>query len=151
MPYRINSVLSDMGIETDKQFKDRHETVDMNGKRIALSGIPLDVDGDSVSISNPEHHCFICGASGMGKSRRLIFPTIDLSARSGHSMLILDPKAEAYRATSCIVRKHGYDVKTINLRSPQYGSMWFAPFMTNSMPLAMLQNFPMISLSPMKS
>ena len=113
-----------MGIETDKQFKDRHETVDMNGKRIALSGIPLDVDGDSVSISDPEHHCFICGASGMGKSRRLIFPTIDLSARSGHSLFVLDPKAEAYRNTANIVRKHGYDVKVVNLRTPQCGSRY---------------------------
>ena len=29
--------------------------------------------------------------------------------------------------------------------------LWLAPFMTNSMPLAMAQNFPITNLSPRKS
>ena len=124
MPYRITATHSDIGIESSLKFRNRHQSVDLNAKRIACSGIPLEVKDGNVLISNPEHHCFICGASGMGKSRRLIFPTIDLSARSGHSLFILDPKAEAYRNTANIVRKHGYDVKVINLRTPQCGSRY---------------------------
>ena len=67
-------------------------TVSMTADHLEQSGIPLDIKDGRVAISPPEHHCMIYGVSGKGKSRRIIYPTVLMSARAGHSIVCVDPK-----------------------------------------------------------
>ena len=99
-------------------------TVSMSAGRIAEPGIPLDVHGDVVEISNPEQHAMVVAASGRGKTRRILFPAVVLAARAGRSLVINDPKAEIYRATSNEVRRCGYEVRVLDLRNPLCGDRW---------------------------
>lgn len=102
-------------------------TVSMHATRLPNSGIPLNVSGDAVTVSPPDYHCMVYGVSGKGKSRRVIYPSVVMSARAGHSMIVCDPKGAVYRNTAAEVRKCGHDVKVINLRNPELGSRW-SPF-----------------------
>ena len=99
-------------------------TVSMTADHLDQSGIPLDVKDGKVAISPPEHHCMIYGVSGKGKSRRIIYPSVLMSARAGHSIICIDPKGEIYRNTGVAVRSAGLDVKVINLREPLRGNRW---------------------------
>ena len=83
--------------------------VDVSSKIIPASGIPLDMRDGKVSISAPEHHCLVCGTSGRGKTRRVLYPTAILSARSGHSVIAVDPKGELYRHTANEIRRCGHN------------------------------------------
>lgn len=99
-------------------------TVSMTAEHLETSGIPLDVKDGMVALSPPEHHCMIYGVSGKGKSRRIIYPSVLMSARAGHSIICIDPKGEIYRNTGAAVRTAGLDVKVINLREPLRGNRW---------------------------
>ena len=113
MPYRII-----------KREKKPGLTVGLFDVRVPCSGIPLEVKGDRVFLSPEEQHAMIVGSSGRGKTRRAIYPSVILSARAGHSLIVLDPKGEIYRHTAAEVRKCGLDVKVLNLRSPGCGDRW---------------------------
>lgn len=122
MPYVITG--SKQGLETPTSFRHRHQTISMTDSDSKASGIPLDVENGNVVISNHENHSLIVGSSGTGKTRRIMYPTVLMSAHAGHSMLILDVKGEIYRNTSKAVKACGHDVKVVNLREPQFGSRY---------------------------
>lgn len=98
--------------------------VTMSAEKLSESGIPLNVKDGRVLISPPEHHCMIYGVSGKGKTRRILYPTVTMSARAGHSMIIADCKGEIYRHTASELKKCGVDTKVINLRTPMYGNRY---------------------------
>lgn len=107
--------------------------VGIKDQNVEKSGVPLDVNGDRVTLSPPDNHCIVIAASGRGKTRRVMYPSVILSARAHHSIVCLDPKGEIYRATAAEVRKCGLDVKVLNLRDPDCGSRWN--------PLALVQGY----------
>ena len=113
MPYRII-----------KREKKPGLTVGLFDTRIPKPGIPLEVGREKVLLSQPENHCLVMGATGRGKTRRVIFPSVILAARAGQSLIVLDPKGEIYRNTAEEVRKCGHEVKVLNLRSPLCGDRW---------------------------
>ena len=131
MPYVISA--NKRSIETPASFHHRHQTVKLTDSKIEFPGIPLDAWEENVSISNYENHSLVVGASGTGKTRRIMYPSVLMSARSGHSMLILDVKGEIYKHTYKAVASCGHDVKVINLRDPRYGSRYN--------PLTLIQNY----------
>lgn len=122
MPYAIAETKN--GMETSGSFRHRHQTISMTDISLGFSGIPLDEFDGNVTVSNHENHCLIVGASGMGKTRRIMFPTVLMSARAAHSMLILDVKGEIYKNTYKAVRSCGHDIRVVNLREPQFGSRY---------------------------
>lgn len=129
MPYSLHSAQpeqSSIGIETFDRFWDTHPAERADAPRTEESGIPLDFLDGRVAISNPETHCMICGASGLGKTRRMLYPAVTLSARAGRSMVIADLKGEIFRNTASEVRRCGHDIKVINLRNPWVGDR-FSP------------------------
>jgi hypothetical protein len=103
------------------------QMVGLFDQRVPSPGIPLDVHDGKVSVSPMDQHAMIVGSSGRGKTRRAIYPSVILSARAGHSMIIVDPKGEIYRHTATEVRKCGLNVKVLNLREPGCGDRW-SPF-----------------------
>ena len=129
MPYSLHSTQPEQsmsGIEPLDRFWDTHPTESVDAPKTEESGIPLDFQDGKVAISNPETHCMICGASGLGKTRRMLYPAVTLSARAGRSMVIADLKGEIYRHTANEVRRCGHDIKVINLRNPWIGDR-FSP------------------------
>ena len=98
--------------------------VQMDTPTLTDSGIPLNVKDKDVYISSPESHCLVCGASGKGKTRRVLYPLVTMSARAGRSMVIADMKGEIYRNTAKEVKNCGLDVKVINLRNPSTGNRY---------------------------
>lgn len=69
-------------------------------------------------------HTAIFGASGTMKSRAVVRNALFSSIRRGESVLISDPKSEMYNDTSELFRKHGYEVKVMNLVDPMHGDSW---------------------------
>ncbi len=131
MPYIISA--NKRCIEEPASFRNRHQTIKITDSNLKTSGIPLDAWEGNVSISNIENHSLVVGASGTGKTRRIMYPSVLMSARSGHSMLILDVKGEIYKHTYKAVASCSHDVKVINLRDPRYGSRYN--------PLTLIQNY----------
>ncbi len=115
----INNEHANPNVATNPSTK-----VHMDTPILTDSGIPLNVKDKDVYISSPESHCLICGASGKGKTRRVLYPLVTMSARAGRSMVIADMKGEIYRNTAKEVKDCGLDVKVINLRNPSTGNRY---------------------------
>ena len=60
-------------------------------------------------------HTFVCGSSGMRKSRSIVIPWIMQYIKRNESYICTDPKGEMYAKTSELARAAGYDVKVFNL------------------------------------
>ncbi|MBD5467607.1 MAG: type IV secretory system conjugative DNA transfer family protein [Lachnospiraceae bacterium] len=66
-----------------------------------------------------DFHSLIIGASGSGKTRRLLFETIWLQLMSGLSVIVSDVKGEIFYYTAPLAKKLGYGVAPIDLRNPK--------------------------------
>ena len=84
-----------------------------NGKAVCL---PVD--------TRLNRHIAVFGASGTGKSRGFIRPSLFNIIRRGESAIITDSKGELYADTAELFRRHGYEVKVFNLVSPGHGDSW---------------------------
>lgn len=110
---------------TFDEFHNSCDTVKISADTTKKSGLVLDYhEEDVVYTSQDESHALIIGASGNGKSRRMLIPSILLMAKTKQSMIITDPKGEIYRYTSSYLRQKGYRIDVLNLRSPYSSSRW---------------------------
>jgi len=71
-----------------------------------------------------ESNSLICGCTGTGKSRRVLFGMVRNIIDNGEIGLIQDPKGEIYTNTAHFARKAGIDVKVVNFRSPDRSLRW---------------------------
>ena len=127
MAYSIKTVSSSRtGLETKSRFWSSHSLTSIKDMKLEDSGIPLDVRDGKAVLSGPENHCMVCAASGKGKTRRELYPTVVMSARAGRSLVIADMKGEIYKNTASEVQRCGHDIKIINLRDPS-NSDCFSP------------------------
>ena len=70
-------------------------------------------------------HVLVLGASGSGKTRRLVLPTLWSMGRARQNSIILtDPKGELYSLTAAFFRQRGYQVRTLNLIDPRRSDGW---------------------------
>lgn len=63
-------------------------------------------------------HTLIIGASGSGKTRRILFETIWLQIMSGLSIVASDVKGELFYFTCPFAQSHGYDCIAVDFRNP---------------------------------
>ena len=110
-------------IDFDSLMKERKTKTCVSTDRADYSwseDIPKDVgplirsDGETMTILNELKHTAVYGATGMGKSRSYLIPSIIASAKSGHNMVIGDCKGELHETTSGYLRSKGYDVRVLN-------------------------------------
>lgn len=66
----------------------------------------------------------LIGLTRVGKSRRIIMPTIWNLAHAGESMIITDLKKELFPATRGFLEALGYTINVIDLRNPTTGNQW---------------------------
>lgn len=69
-------------------------------------------------------HKMIIGASGTMKSRAQVRNAIFQAIKRGESVGITDPKAEMFADTYELFKKYDYDIKVLNLVSPDHGNQW---------------------------
>lgn len=63
-------------------------------------------------------HTLVIGATGSGKSRYLVMPSIFLLGLAGESMVITDVKKELFLSTSGFLNELGYDCYTLDFKNP---------------------------------
>ncbi|MGN1235670.1 MAG: type IV secretory system conjugative DNA transfer family protein, partial [Christensenellaceae bacterium] len=92
-------------------------------------GFPVAVirqDGVLYESLAPDQHVCIVGTTGSGKTTGLINHMIACKCRQKDraSLFITDPKLELYSLHADSLRKNGYEVYLINLRSPFASECW---------------------------
>lgn len=109
----------------------RKEEVMQDAKKICLkdksfeeAGIPLMVSGDEIYVDSKDHHNLILGATGSGKTRRLILILIHLLLHTFSSLIVVDVKGQLKRMTSGLAKKLGWEVVVLDLREFKHGECW---------------------------
>ncbi len=111
--------------ESKQAFINKSALVNSTDDMLETAGVPMSLMGKNLfACTDKEFHTFIIGESGCGKTRRTIYTTVSLMAKTGESMVIADPKGEIYRNTSNMLKNKGYNVKVINFRTPSRGNRW---------------------------
>lgn len=74
-------------------------------------------------VSDDTHSCVI-GATRSGKTRCLVLQTICITAISGESMVISDPKSELYLYTKEFLEEKGYEIIVIDFINPNKSNQY---------------------------
>lgn len=102
------------------------EAVEMSARESTAAGFPLvyDKKKNLVYVDNGEYHSLVIGATGSGKTSRIIDQQVNLLGKAGESMVVTDPKGEIYTKHGEMLKEKGYDVIIVNFRDPKNGSCW---------------------------
>jgi type IV secretion system protein VirD4 len=75
---------------------------------------------------NECRHVLVIGATGTGKSRLVIIPSLlhSISAQNRRSHIIMDVKGELEAATRALAAARNYRIHKINFRNPADGDFW---------------------------
>lgn len=100
--------------------------IQLNSKDLKEAGVPIyyEKNKNKVYVDNGESHTLVIGATGSGKTQRVIHQQVNLLGKAGESMIITDPKGEIYAKHGEMLREKGYKVIVVNFREPQKGSCW---------------------------
>ena len=79
---------------------------------------------EDVYFVDKDYHSVILGATGSGKSRCLVLPTIGNLALAGESIVVTDPKGELYAYTSEFMKKLGYEVICLDFKNAKNSSKY---------------------------
>lgn len=133
MAAKYSSIYEPYLTEDDNRFADVREIraqaepveVDAlkNGEN-TVSGFPLLVENDRVWVDSADHHNMIYGATGCGKTRRIIFLLIRIMCCAGMSMIIPDVKGELKKKTAGFAKSLGYNIISLNMRDFSGGNKW---------------------------
>lgn len=71
-------------------------------------------------------HVLIIGATGTGKSRLIIMPSLlySLTSKKKRSFVVFDVKGELEASTASIAEQQGYRLRRIDFRNPESGDGW---------------------------
>lgn len=99
------------------------ETFEMNfsEKEIIKDGMPLISNGHIARGYYLEQPMMVIGATGSGKTRRLIIPYLTSCIMSGTSVLVNDPKGELYKHTHKLLQEFGYKEIVVDYRDLSCG------------------------------
>lgn len=87
-------------------------------------GVPLLSDGNHMWVDGKDTNTLCVSTPGGGKSRRICTPTLLSDIAAGNSIIVTDPKGELLKSTYYFLKKHNYNIKTINYRDPLRGNRW---------------------------
>lgn len=102
------------------------KSVEISAKESTTAGFPLvyDLKKNLVYVDDGEYHSLVIGATGSGKTSRIIDQQVNLLGKAGESMVVTDPKGEIYAKHGEMLKEKGYDVIVVNFRDPKNGSCW---------------------------
>ena len=108
---------------TTDEEKKKTFSVWKEGEKLSSGGMILGVEQKGKDTyfyyDKDDVNTLIIGTTRSGKSRREYLPSIYLLANSGESIFVNDPKGELYTYTNEYLRKIGYKVINLDLRSPE--------------------------------
>ncbi len=119
--------------ESDNRFADISEIKaeaepirmrDLKKGRQTANGFPLLVEDDRIWVDSADHHNLIYGATGSGKTRRLILLMIRIMCCAGISMIIPDVKGDLKKKTAGFAKSLGYNIISLNMRDFSGGNRW---------------------------
>lgn len=90
-----------------------------NGSGKWKGGPILFRDREFVYSDPSEAHSLIVGDTGSMKTLRFVLPAMFSCAMAGESLVVVDPKGELARKMGDPLKKMGYDIHVVNLRSPK--------------------------------
>ena len=89
-----------------------------------LSGIVVGRRGKKAVLAVGDIHTLLIGVPGVGKTRRVILPTVLWAAAGRESLVFSDPKGELAAMTAGWLQAQGYDVLRLDIRHPSQGKRW---------------------------
>lgn len=90
----------------------------------ALAGIVCGRQGKRAVLATGDIHTLLIGVPGVGKTRRIILPTMAWCAQGGEALVLGDPKGELAAMTTADLQARGYDVLRFDLRHPSDSRRW---------------------------
>ena len=134
----MNRVYTSSGWASDADFADSMGCLTGSWeKRPEEGGVVLfNRDGELIVDGGDEcRHVLVIGATGTGKSRLIIMPSLiySLMARVRRSFVVFDVKGELRAATENTARENGYNILNINFRDPVDGNSWNPFFRANTL------------------
>jgi len=134
----LNIVPKDSGWATDKAFSRSVGCVEGRWDTVPEEGgvILYNHDGKLIADGGDEcRHVLVVGATGTGKSRLVIVPSLinSLRAKERRSFVVFDVKGELKRHTLKTAKAGGYDIINIDFRNPSRGSCWNPFYRANAL------------------
>lgn len=132
----MNNVCTSSGWASDKDLATSRGCLKGNWHdRPKEGGVVLYNHSGEVVVDGGDdcRHVLVIGATGTGKSRLIILPSLlySLQARTKRSFIVFDVKGELEEATTRTATKYGYRVQKIDFRSPDRSDGWNPFFRAN--------------------
>ena len=91
---------------------------------IKSSGLPITYDDEKLYITQRLDHTLVIGTTGSGKTQTVTLPILELSARTGESVVIHDTTNEIYEMTKDNFKSRGYNIIRLNLDDARDCNYW---------------------------
>lgn len=116
--------------QSEKEINENFTTLDFTElSHTDIVGTPIKAEQKDnklhITFAKPAH-TLVIGTTGSGKTTTFVNPMIQILAetKTKPSMLISDPKGELYADHAEALKKHGYEVKVLDLRNPYNSVRW---------------------------
>jgi len=97
---------------------------------VGKGGVPLSyreggtTSSNYIAVDDSDVHTLVIGATASKKSRLVAMPMVRILESAKESMIVVDPKSEIYERTADSLKERGYNVLSVDLRNPHFGSAW---------------------------
>ena len=120
----VSKPFAEYSLKTQK-FLVRDESRDKKWE-LGNAGVPLVwiQSEDKLFVDQTDSHTLVIGPTGSKKSRLIAMPLVRILGSASETIIISDPKAEIYDRTASYLKKQGYQIAILNLRSPLHGNRW---------------------------
>lgn len=88
------------------------------------AGLPIIGKKNKIYVDAGDTHTVILGTTGSGKDFSLLLPMLETMRMCGESVVINDPKGEAYDNLGWKFKQDGYDVHVLNFIDPDHSDGW---------------------------
>ena len=113
--------------ESEEEIKDRYTEVNFESGDVMGAGVPIISTGRTAYVDDSEASTFVVGASGSGKTRKILMPYTLSCIRKNENLVIHDPKGEINRYMYRELEKKGYEVIVLDYRRPLRGDRYNPP------------------------
>ena len=110
--------------ESEEEIKDRYTEVNFESGDVMGAGVPIISTGRTAYVDDSEASTFVVGASGSGKTRKILMPYTLSCIRKNENLVIHDPKGEINSYMYRELEKKGYEVIVLDYRRPLRGDRY---------------------------
>lgn len=120
----VTHVTEEVRFESEEEIKDRYTEVNFESGDVMGAGVPIISTGRTAYVDDSEASTFVVGASGSGKTRKILMPYTLSCIRKNENLVIHDPKGEINRYMYRELEKKGYEVIVLDYRRPLRGDRY---------------------------